>query len=203
MCNSARVRRDGFSLIEVVVFIVILGIAFTGILMLYNRLTTASVDPLVRKQALAIAGSLLDEIQLRGFTYCDPDDADVYTATSATVGAGGCQATVEGIGHEGETRSGAPGFDNVSDYNGFAMGSGQPFPNDAIKTVDGSMMAGLGDYSVAASVAVIGDGELPGFGGAGSPVADALRITVTATHVPSGTAVSLQGYRTRYAPNAP
>ena len=207
MSNSAQLRRGGFSLIEVVVFIVILGIAFTGILMLYNRLTTASVDPLVRKQALAIAGSLLDEIQLRGFTYCDPDDASVFTATSATIGAGGCTATVEGIGAEGETRSGTPGFDNVSDYNGFAMGSGQPPPNDSIKTVDGSMIAALGDYAVSASVAVIAQDELPTFktvpGAGESPVADALRITVTATHVTSGLAVSLQGYRTRYAPNSP
>lgn len=201
MCNRVSSRRGGFSLIEVVVFIVILGIAFTGLLVLYNRLTSASVDPLVRKQALAIAGSLLDEIQLRGFTYCDPDDADVYTATSPTIGAGGCQATVEGIGHEGETRSGTPGFDNVSDYHGFAMGSGQVQPN--ISTLDGSDIPALADYSLAVSVAVIADGELPGFGGAGSPVADALRVTVTATHVLSGTTVSLQGYRTRYAPNAP
>ena len=76
------------SLIEVVVFIVVLGIAFAGILALYNRLTSASVDPLVRKQALAIASSLLEEIELRAFTYCDPDDANVYTATGSP--GGGC-----------------------------------------------------------------------------------------------------------------
>src|SRR4051812_39097708 len=78
-----RMRQAGLSLIEVVVFIVVLGIGFAAILTLYNSLTTASVDPMVRKQALAIASSLLEEIELRAFTYCDPDDANVYTATSS------------------------------------------------------------------------------------------------------------------------
>jgi MSHA pilin protein MshD len=80
MC--ARHRSAGFSLIEVVVFIVVLGIAFVGMLVLYNRVTSASVDPMVRKQALAIASSLLEEIELRAYTFCDPDDPNVYTATS-------------------------------------------------------------------------------------------------------------------------
>ena len=78
---------------------------------LYGQLTKASVDPLVRKQALAIAASLMEEIQLKGFTYCDPDDPNVYTATSTA----GCTATfVEVIGPNeptanAETRYGRPG----------------------------------------------------------------------------------------------
>jgi MSHA pilin protein MshD len=201
--TTPSARRAGFSLIEVAVFVVVLGVGFAGMLVLYNRLTSASVDPMVRKQALAIAASLLEEIELRGFTYCDPDDANVYTASSAVVGAGACAATVEGIGPEGgETRT---TFDNVSDYHGFSMGSGQPAPN--ITTLDGSAVGNLSTYSVDVAVAVIAQDELPGFktvpGAGESPVADALRITVTARHPGSGVTVSLQGYRTRYAPNSP
>src|SRR6266498_3277676 len=120
MCSRRRSR--GVSLIEAVVFIIVLGIGFAGMLVLYNTATRGSVDPLVRKQALAIASSLLEEIQLRGFTYCDPDDANVYTASSATVGANGCASTVEGppFGPEaGETSRAL--FDNVNDYNNFQM----------------------------------------------------------------------------------
>ena len=80
-----RGRSRGVSLIEVVVFIVVLGIGISGIVTLYSQLTKASVDPLVRKQALAIASSLMEEIQLRGFTYCDPDDPNVYTAPTSTL----------------------------------------------------------------------------------------------------------------------
>jgi MSHA pilin protein MshD len=79
MCSR---REHGFSLIETVIFIVVLGIGIAGLAVLYNQLTLASVDPLVRKQAVAIANSLMEEIQLRPFTFCDPDDPLVFTVAS-------------------------------------------------------------------------------------------------------------------------
>jgi MSHA pilin protein MshD len=180
------------SLIEVVIFIVVLGIGFTGLLVLYNQVTRASVDPLVRKQALAIAASLLEEIELRSFTYCDPDDANVFTAA----GPGAC-TTAEGPGPEGETRYGPAFFDNVSDYHNFSMGFGQVDPN--IRTIDGTAIPDLADYSVVVAVQNLAGGELP----AVASSADGLRISVTAAHVPTGVTVVLQGYRLRYAPNSP
>src|SRR5712671_6285997 len=116
---SNRPRSRGLSLIELVVFIVVLGIGFGATLVLYNQVVTGSVDPIIRKQVLAIATSLLEEIELRGFTYCDPDDANVYTATSATVGAGGCATIAESaMGPDvGETTRAL--YDNVNDYHGF------------------------------------------------------------------------------------
>jgi len=172
------------SLIEVVVFIVVLGLALAGVMILYSQATRASADPLVRKQTLAIASSLLEEIELRPFTYCDPDDAKVYTAT----GTGDC-TSVERIGPEaGETRD---TFDNVNDYDGFSMADGN------IKGADGQVVPSLAGYSVTVSVANAG-GDFAGF------AADAvLLITVTSTHAGTGTTVSLQGYRFRYAPNSP
>ncbi len=191
MC--ARRCPAGFSLIEVVVFIVVLGIAFVGMLILYNRVTSASVDPIVRKQALAIASSLLEEIELHAYTFCDPDDPNVYTATSTA----GC-TIVELIGPEaGETRYSVPRFDNVNDYHLFQMGSGTASPN--IQTAAGTIIPDLAAYSVAVTVAQIAANEL----GADVPTTDALQITVTTTHVPTGITTSLQGYRVRYAPNSP
>jgi MSHA pilin protein MshD len=194
MCSSRRAA--GMTLIEVVVFIVVLGIGIAATVMLFNQVTKASVDPMIRKQAIALASSLLEEIELKPFTYCDPDDPAVYTA-----GSTGACATAEGIGVEGgETRyNAASRFDNVSDYNGFAMGSGQTDPN--VRTADNTAIAALSSYSVTVTVAAIAANEL----GATIPTAttEALRITVVATHVPTGTSVSLQGYRTLYAPNSP
>ena len=60
-------------------FIVIVGVAAGGILMVFANTTRASADPLIRKQALAIAESLLEEIRLMPFTFCDPDDANAST----------------------------------------------------------------------------------------------------------------------------
>lgn len=199
MCRKRQ--AVGLSLIEVVVFIVVLGVGFAGLLILYNQVTRASVDPLVRKQALAIAQSLLEEVELRPYTFCDPDDAQVYTASSATIGAGGCATTVEAIGPEaGETRYAEPRFDNVNDYDGFCMGPGTPVCGDAlINTATHNPIANLGNYRVDVAVAQIAANEL----GPLVPATEALRITVVAKHIPTGMTVSLQGYRTRYAPNSP
>ena len=196
MC--AKRRLAGFSLIEVVVFIVVLGIAFVGMLILYNRVTSASVDPMVRKQTLAIASSLLEEIELKAFTFCDPDDPKVYTAKAATIAE--C-TTVEVIGPEGgEGRYNVPRFDNVNDYHGFCMGPGLPAcPDVVIRTAAGANISELASYRVDVSVAA-NAANVPGPDVLAN---DALLITVTAIHVPTGTTTSLQGYRLRYAPNSP
>jgi MSHA pilin protein MshD len=187
MCNS---RQRGFSLLEAVIFIVVLGIGIAGMAVLYNQLTLASVDPLIRKQALAIASSLMEEIQLRPFTYCDPDDPLVFTETVPTgcSSAGNRESAV--IGPEaGETRYANPLYDNVSDYNGFSMAG--------ILDVNGNPVVGLGGYSASVSIQNAG-GDFP----SAIPADAALRITVTVSG-PANVSVVLQGYRLRYAPNSP
>jgi MSHA pilin protein MshD len=185
MCS--RRRQSGLSLVEVVVFIVVLGIGIAGIALLYNQVTRASVDPLVRKQAVAIATSLMEEIQLRPFTYCDPDDAAVFTAAAPA----GC-ATPENIGAEGgETRYGPAFFDNVSDYAAFPPMVG------SIQDVTNTTIAGLTGYSAQVQIAAAG-GDFP----AAVPADDALLITLTVTG-PANTQIVLRGYRLRYAPNSP
>jgi len=185
-------RQRGLSLVEVVVFIVVLGIGLAGMAVLYNQLTLASVDPVVRKQAVAIATSLMEEVQLRPFTYCDPDDALVFTETSAT----GCSSAAmresnPPLGFEaGETRYGPTSFDNVSDYNGFEM-------SGSIKDISDTTIAGLNGYGARVDIANAG-ADFPG----GVPADAALRITVTVTG-PANVRVALQGYRLRYAPNSP
>lgn len=182
--SSSR-RERGLSLIEVVVFIVVLGISVAGMAVLYNQLTLSSVDPVVRKQAVAIASSLMEEIQLRPFTLCDPDDPNVFTAPTPPCG------TPEVVGTEGgETRYGPIFFDNVSDYHGFATVGG-------IQDINNSTIPGLANYSASVVVANAG-GDFP----AAIPADDALRITVT-VNGPANVRVVLQGYRLRYAPNSP
>jgi MSHA pilin protein MshD len=179
-------RQRGLSLVEVVVFIVVLGIALAGMAVIYNQLTLASVDPVVRKQAVAIANSLMEEIQLRSFTLCDPDDPNVFTAPTPACG------TPEGIGTEGaETRYGPTFYDNVSDYDTFSMlGSIQDIGNNTI--------AGLGGYEARVAIVNAGADFTPAV-----PADAALRITVSVRHPPTNVEVRLQGYRLRYAPNSP
>ena len=181
-------RPSGLTLVELIMFIVIVGVGIAGILLVLNRATQTSADPVVRKQALAIAESLLEEIELMPFTYCDPDDPAATTAASPA----GC-ATAEGTSPTpGETRySAITPFDNVGDYGSFTMNSG-------IQDITNNTISGLNSYS--ASVSVVQ--ESLGTGGAAIlPATESLRITVTVTG-PGNTTVTLDSYRTRYAPNA-
>jgi MSHA pilin protein MshD len=64
-------RQRGISLIELVIFIVIVSVAMTGIISSINFNVQHSADPVVKKQALAIAESMLEEVALQNFS--DPD----------------------------------------------------------------------------------------------------------------------------------
>src|SRR5574340_819211 len=63
-----RHNQRGVSLVELVMFIVIVSVAVAGILQVMNITNRGSADPLIHKQALAIAESLLEEVELMPFT---------------------------------------------------------------------------------------------------------------------------------------
>jgi MSHA pilin protein MshD len=181
MCIKTGQR--GISLIELIMFIVIVSTALAGILSVMNVTTRASADPLVHKQALAIAESLLEEVELMPFTFCDPDDPVAGTAT----GVGDC-ATQEVVGVENDVSryDAALPYDNVSDYDGFGMAAGATLDITGTNT-------GVPGYAAAVTVAEAAFG--------GIAAADALQITVTVTG-PDGVPVTVDGVRTRYAPRA-
>jgi len=189
-----HLRQRGISLIETILFMVIVSVAVAGVMGVYAITTRSSADPLVRKQALAIAESLLEEVRLMPFTYCDPDDANVTTATSAVVGAGPtfCATAAEAAmaPEVGETRySATTPFDNVNDYHGFDTAAAVPA---GICDISGACIAALAGYRATVAVAPTAFN--------GIPATEALLITVTVTG-PNGEAVSLSGIRTRHAPN--
>lgn len=64
-------RQKGMTLIELIIFMVIVGVAMAGIVSAINFNVQHSADPVVRKQALAIAESMLEEVTLQNFS--DPD----------------------------------------------------------------------------------------------------------------------------------
>lgn len=178
-------RARGLTLIELLLFIMVVGIALAAMLRVFTTATAASADPLIRRQQLAIAESLLREVQLMPFTWCDPVDANVEIATSA----GGCATLAEAVGPEsGETRYGPSYFDNVNDYAGFSM--------SGIRDLSNTAVAGLNGYSASIAVAAAALDSISAGSG------DALKITVTITGPDSSTLV-LQGWRTRYAPQSP
>ncbi|MCX7156858.1 MAG: type II secretion system protein [Rhodocyclales bacterium] len=186
MCISRRQR--GLTLIELIVFIVIVSTALVGVLTVLNFTAKSSADPVIRKQMLAVAEAVLEEVMLQPFTWCDPDDPQAATATSNTPAiATGCTsaATVEAIGAETvsgntDTRLSATyPLDNVSDYNAVPISTG----------ITGTALPAGYSVSVAVEQSSLN----------GIAATESLMITVTASH--GGESITLQGYRTRHSPN--
>lgn len=197
--SASRKTSTGLGLVELILAIVIVGAALAGVLVVYDRAVRASADPLVRKQAIAIAESLLNEVLAQPFSYCDPQDVanDPAAPPASTAACSGGAAASED--HGGGALGPQPGsesrfsatdpFDNVADYAGYAMSSG-------IYSLDNGAtpIAGLGAYS--ASVTVTRAGTSLGLGSD----AEALRIDVLVSG--RGETITLTGYRLRHSPAA-
>lgn len=118
---TSKLQR-GISLIELILFIVIISVALAGLLSVMNVNTKGSADPLIRKQALTSAESLLEEVELHGFS--NPVGGFTGAATQANRAS----------------------FDDVMDYNGFATIGIYPADGSA------SVVPGLAGYNVSVTV---------------------------------------------------
>lgn len=190
---TSKRNHSGFSLVEMVVFIVIVSTAIAGVIGALAFMNGHSADPLARKQAIAIAESLMQEIQQMPFTFCDPDDPNASTANSAA-DCTTSQANLSGPSPSGESRYGATNpFDNVADYSGFTMPGGGC--TGICRIGDATAIAGLNAYS--AAVAISQAGGAGAF--AGLPGDAVLQIIVT-VNGPANTVIRLTGFKVRYAP---
>jgi MSHA pilin protein MshD len=208
MSISRLWRQRGLSLIELIIFIVVMGIAAAGVLQMFNLATRSSADPVRRKQALLLAESYLEEVELARFTYCDPTDQNAASATSVA----GCtdSAHQETLGQE--TGGGGRPFDNVSDYsaNKNTQSPQQMFLNGAgqLSDVTGTAL-GLNGFTVTVALdtllatAALGPSGLQVSSDTTASNLKALRITVKVVYgAGANDFVTLDGYRTRYAPNS-
>lgn len=87
-------RAAGMTLVELIIAIVIVGIALAGLAAAYARANRASADPVVTQQMLAIAESMMEEILLKPFDV-DPTPAASRAAWNDVRDANGYQS--EGI----------------------------------------------------------------------------------------------------------
>jgi MSHA pilin protein MshD len=94
MLHNTEIRcfQSGLTLIELILSMVIISIAVTGLFSVINLTVSRSSDPIIQHQAIAIAESYLEEILLQSYT--NPSD-----------------------GYSGVDRG---QFDDVDDYNGLS-----------------------------------------------------------------------------------
>lgn len=92
MSNSGR--QSGMTLVELIVAIVIVSVGLAGVLSVFQTVVKGSADPLIRKQMLAVAEGMMEEIALKPYdgsaltpsgcarvTFADIDDYNGYSST--------------------------------------------------------------------------------------------------------------------------
>ena len=169
-----RRKQLGFTLIEVIIFIVVVGAGLAGILSVMNTVVKSSADPLITKQTVAIAESMLEEILAK--EYCDPD-----TATLSPTAPPVCPAVRIAADKEASRAL----YDDVDDYVGYTTTGG-------IVDLTGATVTGLTNYNIkSVTVAVTSAAQNTALNAIG-----AKRVAVTVTG-PQGD-ITLTGYRSNY-----
>ncbi|MEY4590982.1 MAG: hypothetical protein RL497_3058 [Pseudomonadota bacterium] len=98
---ALRAMSYGFTLVELLFFLVVVAIGLGGLLKVFNEAVLHSVDPVVRVKAVEKTQALLDEILSRKFAANTPTGG--YPPCSACTGI-----------------SADSGYDDVGDYNGYS-----------------------------------------------------------------------------------
>ncbi len=119
-------RASGFTLIEMVIAIVIIGVGLAGTLLAFSTAVKSSSDPLIHKQMLAVAEEMMEEVLLKPFA------VNGVAPVNSLKSCGGA------------TPPSRAAFDDVSDYNGFAT--------TGICDIDGAAVAGLAGYGITVAV---------------------------------------------------
>jgi MSHA pilin protein MshD len=195
-------KLRGFTLIETIIFIVVLGISLGSIVSLFLQSATSSHYPYDQQRAIAIANTYMDEILRKrwdenvpfgggcvetGSNYCNNFCAaksypDCGTCLPNPGPPASCIAPPStAIGPDGlETRA---NFDDIDDYDGLADAT----PNDA----NGTPVANYAGYSV--SVSVTAATPLPPV-----PAADVKKIVVTVSRTSSTDSYELTAYKVNH-----
>ena len=171
-------QTRGYTLIELVVVIVVLSLALTGVTLTINRAVQQSPEALVQTRAMELAQTYLDEIFSKrydeltgqgGVPRCDSTDNSAQACTN-TLGS-----------EEGSNRL---LFDDVDDYDGL---NEQP----PTSIVDGSNLLNYDSYAV--QVSVIYAGSELGF----ASNRRAKRVTINIT-TPLGNTIPVSVYRVNF-----
>ena len=171
-----RYNPRGFTLIEMVVLIVVLGVGLTGITLVINQTVTQAPQALVQTRAMELAQTYLDEILQKRFDQ-QSGQGGIPRCDSTDNNAVACSNT---LGPESESRD---WYNDVDDYNG--VNDQPPI------TATGSTVNNYDGYRVQVSVSYAGT-EL-GY----SNNRRAKRITVSVT-TPLGNVIPVSAYRVNY-----
>jgi MSHA pilin protein MshD len=171
--RSSRVK--GFSLLELILFIVIVSVGLAGVLTVFTNSVRSSSDPMILKQVTLIAEATMNEIMQKSFSNTSLDSVGCTGATTPS-----CNSN---------SWTDRPNYNDVDDYNGFSKTG----VNAGIRQIDGTTaVTGLESYTLQVTVT----GTALGPAGSVITAANAKQITVTVTG--GGQTITLIGFRTNY-----
>jgi MSHA pilin protein MshD len=206
---APRVLRPqrGVSLVELIIFIVVVGTALAGVVSMLNIGVAHSADPMIQKQMQTIAEGLLDEIDQMPFSACDPVSNTNPSASTTTQ----CSPATswQQLGYPLAGASPRSSFNNLGNYCGnvgpnaatcsaLTLGSsstampdltgssaGSPVGYWATVTLTPEALWGISSSSTAATAAA-------------AAAMNALRVTVV-VHF-GNDSLTMETYRTRWSP---
>lgn len=171
-----RQKQSGFTLIETIIVIVLVGAMMAGMTSLFMNNVGNSHRPFLRQRALAVANAFMDEIQHKRWNEATPVGGGcVNSGVSCPTGP-----AITAIGADGEARS---AYDDIDDYHGL----NQSPPQDSA----GVDMPGYAGFTVAVSVAQ------PAGAWNAIAAADVRLITVSVTS-PSNETIAISAYRVNF-----
>ena len=209
--------QKGISLIELVIFIVILSVALTGITLIYINTTRYSADPVVRIRSIELAQSTLEEILLKAYDHNTPVGGGCvqFTANSNCPAVGSnptAETEASGLVAEEADRT---TYNDVDDYNNqLYCGTGVIPANTACPTLTCDAMQNApgvandisdeySGFSVCIQVSFAGgagteiNNVAPAAGTTTVLTNDAKRIDVTVTD-PLNSRIGLSAYRLNF-----
>src|SRR5262245_51819965 len=113
--------KRGFTLIELILAITIIGVGLAGVMLAYQNTAKGSADPLITKQMLAAAEEIMEEILLK------PVAGGAFVSTPGTYNCGVPNAVRDT-------------FDDILDYHGHNT--------NGICTSGGVAVPGMGGYNL-------------------------------------------------------
>lgn len=199
-------RNHGFSLIETLVFIVVMSVALAGIANMFYTNTQQSAAPLIRERTLMIAQGLMDEIIAKGWDEntplgggCVDNDGDPTILTDSCTqycsvlndtqcsrskctltAPGNCDAAAL-ISAGNIEEASRPLWDDVDDFNGYTA---SPAEN-----IEGTSIAQYSDFTTSILITQPSWNAIPS--------TDVRRIQVRVTN-PLGETIMLVSYKVNF-----
>lgn len=199
--NNKHIR--GISMIEVVIFIAIIAIAFTGVMVLFVNANRYSADPLIKIKTIELGQSLLEEIMLKAFDDKTPVGGGCVQQASSRCTAGPTAST--SLQADEASRS---LYDDVDDFHNLAYcGSGASSADPSctgacsalLNSAGGDISANYAGFAVCIRVNYAGNELNAVAPGTGTTVLanDAKRIDVIITD-PAKSSMTFSAYRLNF-----